>query len=489
MKKEKRLFLEKNKHIPEILNKFTRRELLGAGVLPLAARMIIPSSLASVSHLLFSSSSCAETLKTTSTAQALGAMMTLNLSGGASIHGNIVALNQNYDLLPSYDILGLGKLPTVEYFLGLPFDKSSRLLEGLKSVLSTGTINKTKGVNLCTNTSADTNSLLPLRSQVDLSAALEKAGVKGSFFSDLQINAGASSIRPFHDNEPKSRLNVSSLQQIINSLSLTAVYSSTVSSTDSTPRFSKGQKKSLANLINKLAGSQLLKQSEEKFAQSGRYINDSSKQLEDIIGGSVKGEDLVNPYNSEHAKNVYKLGDNPSEETKTIAAVTYCNIMGYSSHANITLGGYDYHDPSSRTQSNLQDFNAGVQIGRALELANLLQKPLFLFVTTDGSNYSIRSDTNTSLWTGDTTTSMQLIFAFHPEGIMTVSDKVQIGHYLDSQVVEKNTLTGDRSDYVAAAVMINYLSVNNALDNFSNIVPATITTSRVPEVLRLRRSS
>lgn len=485
MKKEKSKFLEENKNNPEALAKFTRRELLGAGIIPFAARVIAPCSFAAVSHLLFSASAGAETSNPSSAiSNSLGAMMTLNLSGGASIHGNVIALNQNQELLPTYDLLGLGKSPSVEYFLGLPFDKKSRMLEGLKSVLSAETISKTKGANLCTTTAADTNAIPPLRSQVDLSAAVEKAGLRGRFFSDLQINASASSIRPFHDNEPKSRLNVSTLQQVINSLSLTAVYANTISSSDTTARFSTGQKKSLASLITKLTGSQLEKQNEEKYAQEGKIIDEASKQLEDIIGGTVKGQDLVDPYNSSHAKSVYNLNTSTPEVTKTIAAITYCNIMGYSSHANITLGGYDYHDPQSRTQANAQDLSAGEQIGRALELANRLQKPLFIFVTTDGSNYSIRSDTNTSLWTGDTTTSMQLIFAYHPNGIHSLSDKAQIGHYLDSQIVEKNTLTGDRTDYVAAAVMINYLSVNNALANFTNIVPATITSARVSEVLR-----
>src|SRR5690606_22598029 len=130
--------------------------------------------------------------------------------------------------LPSYNKLGLGRVPEVETYLGLPFDKRSRMLEGLKSVLSPAAAARTKGLVLCTNTNIDTNAVMPLRPQYDVSAAIEKAGMRGKYFSDLQMNSAAGSLRAFHENSPTSRLDIKSREEALDSLSLTAVYSAAV---------------------------------------------------------------------------------------------------------------------------------------------------------------------------------------------------------------------------------------------------------------------
>ncbi|WP_413291496.1 hypothetical protein [Bdellovibrio sp. HCB337] len=482
MKKEKREFIEKHKTNPEALTGFTRRELLEAGAITLFSRLLVPSSVATLSQALFSSESHAQTM------MAQVPMITFNLAGGASIHGNIVAKDKGGLLLPSYDKLGLGKAPEIENYLGLPFDKRSRLLEGLKSVLSPAAAARTKGLVLCTNTNIDTNGVVPLRPQYDISAAIESAGLRGKYFSDLQLNTSLGSLRSFHENDPVSRLEIKSREEVLDSLSLTAVYASAVSAADTTPRFSKTQKSRMANLIGKIAEQQFSKQSSDKYQASGGPITQATKQLEDIVGGNVSGRDLVDPFKSSPATTVFDLGNKPTVETQTIASICHCSLMGYASHGLIVLGNYDYHAPLSRIQSDQKDFEAGKRLGQIFQLAHVMQKPLFVFVATDGSNYSEISDTNLSGWSGDTTTSMQLLLSYHPTATIE-SVKSQVGAYLPDQSVDKNTLVGDRSDYVASAVIANYLSMNDMLPQFASIAPATITTARLSEVIGLRKKA
>lgn len=220
-------------------------------------------------------------------------------------------------------------------------------------------------------------------------------------------------------------------------------------------------------------------------------IIDASKKLEDLVGGTVSGQTLVDPYQSALAKNVYKLTDptRDSASLQTTAAIMYCNLMGYSSHTYLALPGYDYHDPSTRTQSNQRDFEAGQQIGRIIELAHQLKKSVFIFINTDGSCVSIKSDDITSQWSGDTTNSLQLIFAYTPTGVdFSKNDNLrsQIGHYTNDQATDKNTLVGDRTDYVAAAVTANYLNLHGQIHRLTEVVPSTITQERSAEVVRLK---
>ncbi|GEM_PF-2632012 len=486
MKKETHKYLQQNADNPDVLKKFSRRELMGAGFAGLASRVWLPSTAGLIANLLGTSS-------TAHAAVDINWMpfITINLSGGASIHGNIVPLNASGSMLPTYDFLGLGKKPNVENYLGLNFMDKSRMLEGLKSVLSIDAASKTKGSILCTSTSPDTNAIPPLRSQFDLSSVLEKTGKKGEFFSDLQMNATLTSIRSFHDQEPTSRLNVASVAQLKDSLSLTAVYASTVSSTDATARFTQNQKRNVASVLSKMTELQLNSRNSGKLNSEKSKIIDASKKLEDLVGGTVSGQTLVDPYQSAMAKSVYKLTDptKDSASLQTTAAIMYCNLMGYSSHTYLALPGYDYHDPSTRTQSNQRDFEAGQQIGRIIELAHQLQKSVFIFINTDGSCVSIKSDDITSQWSGDTTNSLQLIIAYTPNGVdFSKNDNLrsQIGHYTNDQATDKNTLVGDRTDYVAAAVTANYLSLHGQIHRLTEVVPSTITQERSAEVVRLK---
>lgn len=485
MKKEAIKHLEKNLDKPEELKKFSRRDLMGAGILGFASRIWLPSTAGLLTGLLNAHADVAPTNWMP--------FVTFNLVGGAAIHGNIAPLNSSGALLPSYNLLGLGKTPTIVPYLGLHFSDKSRLLEGLKSVLSADAAARTKGSVLCTTTAADTNAIPPLRSQFDLSPVLEKAGKKGEFFSDLQMDAASTSIRSFHDQEPTSRINVASLNQLKDSLSLTAVYSSNVSSSDTTPRFTQTQKRNVASVLSKMTEIQLSARESEKVNSEKDKLVDASKKLEDLVGGTVSGRDLVDPYKSTQAVNVFKLTDptRDSARMQTTAAITYCNLMGYASHTFMALGGYDYHEPSTRIQSNQKDFEAGVQIGKTIELAHQLKKPVFLFITTDGSCVCVPSDDPTSQWSGDTTNSLQLILAYHPNGIdFTLPDsnnlKSQIGSYQNNQSTDKSTLVGDRTDYVASAVTANYLSLHNKLDRLSDVVPSTITQDRTSEVVRFK---
>ena len=59
-------------------------------------------------------------------------------------------------------------------------------------------------------------------------------------------------------------------------------------------------------------------------------------------------------------------------------------INGYAGAGTVTMGGYDYHG-QGRATGEMRNFRAGRCIGACLEYAARMQKPLMIYVFSDGS--------------------------------------------------------------------------------------------------------
>ena len=59
-------------------------------------------------------------------------------------------------------------------------------------------------------------------------------------------------------------------------------------------------------------------------------------------------------------------------------------INGYAGAGTITMGGFDYHD-GTRATGEMRNFRAGRCIGACLEYAARKDKPLMIYVFSDGS--------------------------------------------------------------------------------------------------------
>lgn len=448
--------------------KLSRRELLEAGVIGFAARMAMPSSLLT----LLSLSSKAEA----QTAQPMIPFVTLSLSGGAALHGNFVVKGKGGELLSSYSKLGLGKAGfATEKIMGADFASSSRLHQGIKSVASIQALSKARLVGVCTNTANDTNALAALRPFYDLSGPLEKAGLVGKILPSVHQGAGAENLKPVF-GAPNSVLELASLDSMFGALNYSSVLAGNAV-------LNKKQKEALSSFVGKMTQSQVNRLNNQDDSLKTVLAEAGVKSADIIKAGGASG---VDPRKDVNAKVVYGISEATaaSNATALSAGVVFNALNGNISHGRITLGGYDYHAPGVRTAADQKDFDAGVQIGRMLELAHLMQKSLFILVTTDGACSSEISDTATSIWSSDNSSSVQFVIAFDPNGKITSSGN-QIGHYLDDQSVDTTTLVGSRPDYVAAAILANYLNLNKRLDLFKQLAPATLQADDVEKVVKL----
>ncbi|MDG0816125.1 hypothetical protein [Bdellovibrio svalbardensis] len=467
MKNDKLKSIIENKDNPAGL-RLSRRELLEVGLLSFATRVALPGAVTSI---------------LTMTEKALAAdttpmmpFVTLSLSGGAALHGNFVVKNSGGDLLSSYSKLGLGKAGfDITRVMGADFASSSQFHKGVMSVASANALSKARLAALCTNTANDTNALAASRPFYDLSGPLEKAGLVGSILPGVHFGSASENLRTVF-SAPNTTLNIATLSDLFAALN----YSSALVDGG---LLSKQQKGLLSSFVAKMTTAQAAKLNSSKDGVKVALQEAGIKSSDIIAAGGASG---VDSRKNAAVQAVYGINETTALNNieSMTSGVVYNALKGNIAHGRITLGGYDYHAPGLRSAADAKDFAAGVHVGKMIELAHRLQKPLFILITTDGACVSETSDSSASIWSSDYSSSVQLIISYDPTGKIKASG-TQIGHYLDDQSVDTTTLVGTRPDYVAAAILANYLNLNNKMGLFKQLAPATLQSDDVEKVVKL----
>jgi hypothetical protein len=185
--------------------------------------------------------------------------------------------------------------------------------------------------------------------------------------------------------------------------------------------------------------------------------------------------------------------DNESEFRKT-ASVMKMVIDGNAGAGSITMGGFDYHT-GDRIVGENRDLRAGRCIGACLEYAAAIQKPLMIYVFSDGSLASNGTPDNTPAgnpvirdgnpvtrlggrgkgqWTGDnSSTACSFFLVFNPAGKATplagstLPDPRQIGRFsANGSVVTSATPAANNVNLLVNTLLANYMSLNGDLNQF-----------------------
>ena len=173
---------------------------------------------------------------------------------------------------------------------------------------------------------------------------------------------------------------------------------------------------------------------------------------------------------------------NGDGEFRKTASVMKMVLNGYSAGGCITMGGYDYHTGDRRTGEN-RDLRAGRCIGACLNYAARLNKPLMIYVFSDGSVASNgmrdeSADSGTTLggrgkgqWTGDnSSTACSFILVFDPVSKPTplISGR-QIGRFsADASVVTSSSPAANNVNLLVNTVLLNYMSLNGDIGQFAS---------------------
>ncbi len=159
-------------------------------------------------------------------------------------------------------------------------------------------------------------------------------------------------------------------------------------------------------------------------------------------------------------------GDN---ELRKTAAVMKMVINGYAGAGTITMGGYDYHG-QGRNTGETRNFRAGRCIGACLEYARRMNKPLMIYIFSDGS-LSANGVVNNSTegrgkldWASDNqSTAASLVLVYRPQGRVAFRDpnRMQIGSMSAAGAVMTNSSPAANAvNLLVETVLLNYMALH-----------------------------
>jgi len=437
----------------------TRREFLSHGMIPFAASALVPGALG-----LLSPDVMAAGLNCPSDAGAgIAAFITLNLSGGASLSSNFLPRDAGGQLLASYGKIGGGtnaNLTTAADFGIQGFVSTSPLLAGLKTKATQPTIDGTAVVSVCVQSRDDS-----AENKFDASGMAYKAGVMGSKIPNLGTRSNATGLSQLASTvQPPPPLIVRSFDDLANSIGYTAALKNQLNS---------AQRVSLTRLVASLNSTQTNKlQNITTAEQVQTMVECAGIKNNDMIGA---GSGAVDPLTNNAAMaSVWGItaGTAANNQGRVFGSMVYNALAGNAGTVNLELGGYDYHD-NTRTNGDGKDNQAGVVIGQILESARIMGKPVFIYVTSDGSVVSSDSATPGAPWTSDRgSAGMALMFAFSPTGRPATSG-FQVGSYTSGQVANDATPVGSSPEVAAQAVIANYLNFIKRASMFPAVAPSS----------------
>lgn len=438
----------------------TRRDFLAHGLIKFSAALAIPKFMTSgLIHPMLDSGCGGPATGTT-----LSPFIAFDMAGGASLAGNFLVGKEGgpTDLLTSYDRLGwdpkeAGALNTD---FGLPMSaKYSKILQGILTTASAGARQNLRMGSICHFAQDDSSG-----NKLNAASLALKAGYRGTYITN---GTGLTDSLSGGNSSPVASSNIYKPTRIS---SVTDLLKSTNFGGTAFKDHSPAQIKAMAQ--GALDLSQVQK-ADYTQTQDGKDLGDLSQCAYGKSLDFLKGAEGLDPRQDRDAQGVYQINQNtaPENDAAVAASVVMNAIKGTSGPGVWTLGGCDYHT-GSQNPGDAKDLEMGVEIGRAVELAFRLKRPLFFQLLTDGGNDAMPGTRN---WRGDSGDKCMTIMGYYnPKGAPKMI-RQQVGYYTDGQSAERTTLVGSEPTLVGYAVLANYLNIHGKLGEFQDYAPGIFT--------------
>jgi len=171
-------------------------------------------------------------------------------------------------------------------------------------------------------------------------------------------------------------------------------------------------------------------------------------------------------------------GDNEFRKT---AAIMKMVINGYAGAGTVNMGGYDYHG-QGRDTAEIRNFRAGRCIGACLEYAARMQKPLMIYIFSDGSLSANNVVNNTVAgrgkldWASDNqSTAGSIVMVFKPTNKPALRDpnRQQLGAFdAQANVVQTAGPFANAVNLLVETVLLNYMGLHGEEGNFPTLFPS-----------------
>jgi hypothetical protein len=479
----------------------TRRDFLAQGFLSGAATVIAPSILGTLlrpgaAHAALSSD--INTLATTLCGITGGSVqlpfICFDLAGGANIAGSNVLVggpDGQLDFLSTagYAKLGLpgDRLPNnsttnfVNTDLGLAFHSESAFLRGIQDRASPSTLSRVNGAVIPARSENDTgnNPHNPMYGIARTEAKGELLTLIGTENSDSGGNSMAPTMMIDPANRPTKIDRNSDVVGLVDTGELNELLSTedAVAVMESMTRISRA-KLSDAQVSTGLPGQE---DTDTKDRVTCAYVKTTYNADE------FSQPDVLNPSLDPDIRGsggIFTEAEFDGErEFEKTASVMKLVVPGMAAAGTISMGGFDYHT-GERATGEARDFRAGQCIGACLEYAAVQNRPLMLYVFSDGSLSSNGMVDDSPggggklVWTGDNQqTAASFFLVFNPAGrpilrggtAAAQARRQQLGFFRASGDVETGSSPAANAvNLLVETVLLNYLALQGREGEFAD---------------------
>lgn len=243
----------------------------------------------------------------------------------------------------------------------------------------------------------------------------------------------------------------------------------------------------LGNLFSETKVAEILRAAENTSGRKLASFNqlDISSQIQELVNcgfiesKSVVGRftaDALDPTQDANVNAAFANMNGNRERTATIAKLV---LDGYAGVGSIELGGYDYHGQGRDTQAQ-KDQNVGELIGSVLQLAQLKNKDVMIYVLTDGGVSANTNVDNSALGNGrfdfssdSGSRSSSLLLVHKNDGPPTMRDATrQVGAFQDNGAAVNRSFNqiSNNVTNLAKAVVANYMALHGEEGGLSSVV-------------------
>lgn len=423
-----------------------------------------------------------------------------DLAGGANIAGSNVLVGQQagqLDVLTTagYSKLGLpgNMLPNsstgtfINTEFGLAFHSDSAFLRGMQMTTSPATRAMVSGAVIPARSENDTgnNPHNPMYGIARAGARGELLTLIGSQSSDSGGNSMAPADMIDLNNRPTKVDRPTDATGLVDTGELATLFGNradTVRVLESIDRISRDK---LAMIDTGVSNDVALKQQIEcTYVKTADLVdrlgspNDLDPRVDANVTAAFAGVGTI-------------ASDNEFSKTASVMKLV---VNGYAGAGTITMGGFDYHT-GDRSTGEGRDLRAGQCMGACLEYARLVNRPLMLYVFSDGSlssNGMIDSSVGgrgKGQWTGDNqSTAASFFLVFNPTGRPTTysvgsipaARRQQLGYFRGSGDVETTGSPGANAvNTLVEMVLLNYMALHGEQNLFSSRFPTSVLNSQI----------
>ena len=475
----------------------TRREFIQQGFIAGGSAVVAPTMLGLLAGSTPAHAALSGDMETLKTACGIkdGAgkipFICFDLAGGANFAGsNVLVGGQGGIETPlttaGYNKLGIrdDEVPSfggtelfVDRSFGLPFHSTSSMLAGMKQCYPGGAVTPDV-VN---------GAVIPARSGNDTANnphnpmyGIHKAGAAGDIMKLIgsrNSDSGGNSMSPVSMIDLTARPTKIDRQSDVSGLVDTGQLANNMGQANATRVMEAIQRISDAKLSNTKVDTGLDENLAIKEKVKCSYVQ--SARMVDLYGGG----DTLDVDADTKVTAAFGATDYTSNgEFRKTASVMKMVVNGLAGAGTITMGGYDYHT-GNRTTGDARDVRAGICIGACLRYAELVGKPLMIYVFSDGSlasNGAIDPDNDRLVWTGDnSSTACGFFLVFNPAAnggaptLVGVDDTEkmkhqQLGWFRTDASVETNNSTpmANNVNSLVESVILNYMALHGEEGKF-----------------------